>query len=201
MEGAKMKLVIATGNEHKVREIKDKFKKLDLDIISMKEAGVNISIEETGSTFMENALIKAKEVSNHTKLPVMADDSGIEIDYLHKKPGIYSARFAGEDTSYTIKNRAITDLLLDVPFEERTARYVCAMVVVFPEKNDIKAIETVEGHIWYENLGENGFGYDPIFYLKDYKKTFGQLSLEIKNAISHRAKALSVIEKKLRESI
>lgn len=185
------RIVFATGNAHKMIEIRQILEDLGMPVISMKEAGVNPEIVEDGTTFEENALIKAREVAK--LLPddiVLADDSGLEVDALNKEPGIYSARYAGENTSYEIKNQLILDRVKDVPEEKRTARFACAVAAVFPDGTEKVVRENMEGRIAYESAGENGFGYDPIFYLPEYGCTSAELSPEDKNAISHRGKAL-----------
>ena len=156
----------------------------------MKEAGVSAEVEENGSSFEENALIKARAICELANEMVLADDSGLEIDYLNKEPGIYSARYMGEDTSYRIKNQNLIDRLEGVPDEKRTARFVCAIAAVFPDGKELIVRGTIEGRIGYEERGENGFGYDPIFYLPDRDISTAQLSREEKNSISHRGNAL-----------
>lgn len=185
------RIVFATGNEHKMIEIRQILEDLGMPVISMKEVGVDPEIIEDGTTFEENALIKAREVAK--LLPndiVLADDSGLEVDALNKEPGIYSARYAGENTSYEIKNQLILDRVKDVPEEKRTARFACAVAAVFPDGTEKVVRENMEGRIAYESAGANGFGYDPIFYLPEYGCTSAELSPEDKNAISHRGKAL-----------
>ena len=200
----KRRIVFATGNENKMKEIRMILADLGMEIISMKEAGVNEEIVEDGMTFEENAEIKARTVSRVlTNDIVLADDSGLEIDYLDKAPGIYSARFAGEDTSYDIKNRIFLDRLEGVPDEERTARFVCAVAAVFPDGTSCTVREPIEGQIAHEIAGDNGFGYDPIFYVPEYGCTTAQMDPEQKNLLSHRGKALRamkrILEEKLRE--
>lgn len=188
------RIVFATGNAHKMIEIRQILEDLGMPVISMKEAGVDPEIIEDGTTFEENALIKAREVAK--LLPndiVLADDSGLEVDALNKEPGIYSARYAGENTSYEIKNQLILDRVKDVPEEKRTARFACAVAAVFPDGTEKVVRENMEGRIAYESAGANGFGYDPIFYLPEYGCTSAELSPEDKNAISHRGKALRAI--------
>ncbi|MCR5227111.1 MAG: XTP/dITP diphosphatase [Eubacterium sp.] len=187
------KLVFATGNMDKLREIKQILADLDVEVLSMKEAGVNVYIVEDGKTFEENALIKARAVSKASGHLALADDSGLEVDALDKEPGIYSARYMGEDTSYDIKNNNIIERLAGVPDEERTARFVCAMAAVFPDGTEKTFVRTMEGRIGYEIAGANGFGYDPIFYLPEYGKTSAEISPEEKNEISHRGKALRAL--------
>ena len=200
----KRRIVFATGNENKMKEIRMILADLNMEIVSMKEAGVDIEIVEDGMSFEENAEIKARSVSRVlTSDIVLADDSGLEIDYLDKAPGIYSARFAGEDTSYDIKNRIFLDRLEGVPDEERTARFVCAVAAVFPDGTAETVRETIEGRIAHEISGDNGFGYDPIFYVPEYGCTTAEMTPEQKNELSHRGKAMrsmkKILEKKFRE--
>ena len=195
----KKRIIFATGNENKMKEIRMILADLGLEILSMKEAGVFEEIEEDGMSFEENAEIKARAISRvMTNDIVLADDSGLEIDYLDKAPGIYSARFAGEDTSYDIKNRILLDRLEGVPDEKRTARFVCAIAAAFPDGTMKTVRAAMEGRIGYKESGENGFGYDPIFYLPEYGCTSAELSMEEKNKISHRGKALRAIKDELR---
>lgn len=190
----KKQIVFATGNKDKMREIREIMADVDVEVISMKEAGIMVDVVEDGETFEENSLIKAKAIAEHTDAIVLADDSGLEIDYLDKAPGVYSARFMGEDTSYDIKNQALIDKLEGVPKEQRTARFVCAIGAVLASKETIVLRETMEGYIGYEIAGENGFGYDPIFYLDEFGCSSAALSREQKNAISHRGKALRAMK-------
>ena len=192
------KIIFATGNKDKLREIKEILSDCDVDIRSMKEAGINVDIVEDGKTFEDNALIKARAIAAHTDAIVLADDSGLEIDYLNKEPGVYSARYMGEDTSYDIKNQALLDRLDGVPDEQRTARFVCAIAAAFPDGRVETVRGTMEGRIGYEEKGANGFGYDPIFFLPEYGCTSAELSMEEKNKISHRGKALQAIKEELR---
>ncbi len=187
------KIIFATGNEGKLREIRMILKGLPAEIISMREAGIDLDIVEDGQSFEENAVIKAKAVMAASGCLVLADDSGLEVDYLDKAPGIYSARFLGENTSYDVKNQYILDRLQGVPDELRTARFVCAAAAAFPDGEIVTRRATVEGIIGYESAGANGFGYDPIFYLPEYKCTTAELDPELKNKISHRGKALRAI--------
>lgn len=196
------KIIFATGNAGKMREIRMIMADLGLEIQSMKEAGVDIDIVEDGQTFEENALIKASAIAQELKknggrAVVLADDSGLEIDYLNKEPGIYSARYMGEDTSYTVKNANLIQRLEGVPDEKRTARFVCAIAAVFPDGRKFSASAAIEGRIGYEEKGENGFGYDPIFYLPEYGMYSAELAPEEKNRISHRGKALEEMKKVL----
>lgn len=191
------KLIFATGNENKMKEIRMILGDLDYEILSMKEAGIDADIVEDGKTFEENAIIKATAISKLSGCLVLADDSGLEVDYMDKMPGIYSARWMGEDTSYRIKNKAIIDKLDGVPDEKRTARFVCAIAAAFPDGRVVTKRGTIEGIIGYEERGENGFGYDPIFFLPEYGKTTAELSPEEKNQISHRGRALELIKGEL----
>lgn len=188
------KIVFATGNKDKMREIREIMADVDVEVVSMKEAGISVDVVEDGTTFEENGLIKARAIAQYTDAIVLADDSGLEIDYLDKAPGVYSARFMGEDTSYVIKNQALIDKLDGVPKEERTARFVCAIAAVLPDKSELVVRETMEGYIGYQAEGENGFGYDPIFYLDEFGCSSAALSREQKNEISHRGKALRAVK-------
>ena len=200
------KIIFATGNEHKMVEIRMILKDLGAEILSQREAGIRADVVEDGTTFEENALIKAKEIAREAgKLPgfenavVLADDSGLEIDYLNKEPGIYSARYMGEDTSYDIKNQNLIDRLDNVPDEKRTARFVCAIAAAFPDGSSEVVRGTMEGIIGHEIIGENGFGYDPIFYLPEYGCTSAQLAPEKKNELSHRGEGLRKMRRILAE--
>lgn len=185
------KIIFATGNEDKMKEIRMILSDLGMPILSMKEAGINVDVVEDGTTFEENALIKVTEIAKYVEnCIVLADDSGLEIDYLNKEPGIYSARYAGVDTSYDIKNQLLLDRLAGVPDEKRTARFVCAIAAAFPDGTTEVVRGTIEGIIGHEIIGENGFGYDPIFYLPQYGLTTAQISPELKNDLSHRGNAL-----------
>ena len=190
-------MIFATGNENKMKDIREILGALPLEILSMKEAGVSADIVEDGKTFEENALIKARAICKLAGEMVLADDSGLEIDYLNKEPGIYSARYMGEDTSYHIKNKSLIDRLEGVPDEKRTARFVCAIAAVFPDGKELVVRGTVEGIIGYEEKGENGFGYDPIFYLPERGCTTAELPPEEKNSISHRGNALRLMKELL----
>ena len=189
-------------NEGKTKTmIENCFQELGYKVKSQEEAGINIEVEETGKTFKENATLKAEAIYNITHTPVLADDSGTEIDALNGEPGIYSARYMGEDTSYDIKNQNLIDRLDGVPDEKRTARFVCAIAAAFPDGSSEVVRGTMEGIIGYEIAGENGFGYDPIFYLPEYGCTSAQLAPEKKNELSHRGEGLrkmrKILEKKL----
>lgn len=191
------KIIFATGNQDKMREIREILADMDVEVVSMKEAGIHADIVEDGSTFEENAVIKAKTICELTGEITLADDSGLEIDYLNKEPGIYSARYMGEDTSYTIKNQNLLDRLNGVPKEQRTARFVCAIAAVLPDKETLVTRETIEGYIGFEPQGENGFGYDPIFYVDEYNCSTASLPPDKKNEMSHRGKALRAMKEAL----
>lgn len=213
------KIIFATGNKDKMREIREIMADCDVEIYSMKEAGINIDIVEDGDTFEANSTIKAKAISDYISgkgmseeqkddswkaisekykgAIVLADDSGLEIDYLNKEPGVYSARYMGEDTSYDIKNQNLIDRLEGVEKDKRTARFVCVIAAVLPDGEVLVSRETMEGYIGWKIAGENGFGYDPIFYLDEFGCSSAELSREQKNAISHRGKALAGIKKML----
>ena len=191
------KIIFATQNEGKLKEIRAIFGEMDLAILSMKEAGIDIPIEETGTTFEENAIIKATAVVKAAGTLALADDSGLEIDYLNKEPGVYSARYAGEDTPYTIKNQLLLDRLAGVKESQRTARFVCAVAAAYPDGRVVTVRGPREGIIGLAPVGENGFGYDPIFYLPECGCSSAQLTMEQKNALSHRGKALCAIKEVL----
>ena len=194
------KIIFATGNQDKMREIREILADMDVEVVSMKEAGIHADIVEDGSTFEENAVIKAKTICELTGEITLADDSGLEIDYLNKEPGIYSARYMGEDTSYDVKNKNLIDRLDGVPKEKRTARFVCAIAAVLPDGRELVTRQTMEGYIGWEPEGENGFGYDPIFYLDEYGCSSAAISPEQKNAISHRGKALRAMKELLKKA-
>jgi XTP/dITP diphosphohydrolase len=193
------RIVFATGNKGKVKEIQMIMADTKMEIVSMKEAGIDISIEENGMSYEENAMIKARAVAKFTNDIVMADDSGLEVDALGKEPGIYSARYLGEDTPYSIKNADIIKRLEGVPDEERTARFVCAIAAVLPDGRELTTRAAIEGRIGYEEKGGNGFGFDPIFYVPQFGKTTAELSEEEKNRVSHRGKALELMKEELRK--
>lgn len=193
------RIVFATGNAGKIKEIQMILADMMWEVVSMKEAGITVDIEENGSTYEENALIKARAVAAFTDDIVMADDSGLEIDYLNKEPGIYSARYLGEDIPYSVKNADLIDRLSGVPDEKRTARFVCAIAAVLPDGREITVRATIEGRIGYEEKGNSGFGYDPIFYVPEFGKTTAELSGEEKNSVSHRGKALRLMKEELKK--
>ena len=194
------KIIFATGNAGKMKEIRMIMADLNIEVQSMKEADIQAEIVEDGETFEGNAKIKAQAIAQELRARgeraiVLADDSGLEIDYLNKEPGVYSARYMGEDTSYSVKNASLIQRLEGVPDEERTARFVCVIAAVFPDGSVFETRATIEGRIGYEERGENGFGYDPIFYLPEYGMYSAELAPEEKNRISHRGKALEEMKK------
>ncbi len=191
------KIIFATGNEGKMKEVRMILKDLGCEVISMKEAGIEVDIVEDGTTFEENAIIKAKTIMEMTGNIVLADDSGLEVDAMNKAPGIYSARFMGEDTSYDIKNNYILDQLKGLSADKRSARFVCAIACAFPDGRVFTTRGEFEGLISEKISGENGFGYDPIFFVTEYGCTSAELSPEVKNEISHRGKALGNMKDKL----
>lgn len=197
-----MRIIFATGNEHKMIEVRAILSDLGMEVISMKEAGIVADVEENGSSFEENALIKARAISQYTEDIVMADDSGLEVDYLNGEPGIYSARYLGEDTSYDYKNSVILERMQGVEGKDRSARFVCAIAAVVPQKDGSKkeyvVRGTFEGEIAHASAGENGFGYDPIFYVPECGCTFAQLTPEEKNARSHRGEGLRLMREHLK---
>mgnify|MGYP004523500647 FL=1 len=201
-------IIFATGNKNKMIEIRMILEDLGCKILSQKEAGIQVDVVEDGKTFEENALIKATTIADIArKMPeyknavVLADDSGLEIDALNKEPGIYSARYMGEDTSYDIKNQALIDRLEGVPDEKRTARFVCAIAAALPDGSTEVVRGTMEGRIGYEITGENGFGYDPIFYLPQFGCSSAELEPEKKNELSHRGEGLRKMRKVLEEKL
>lgn len=193
------RLIFATGNEGKMKEVRMILADLDVEVLSLKEAGIEAEAEENGATFEENAKIKAVEIMKRSGEIVLADDSGLEVDALNKEPGIYSARYMGYDTSYHIKNQNLIRRLEGKTGKERSARFVCAIAAAFPDGRVLTTRGTMEGEIGYEERGENGFGYDPIFYLPEYGCYSGELPLEVKNSLSHRGKALRLMKKELRK--
>ena len=193
------KIIFATGNEGKMREVRMILQDLGVEILSLKEAGIAADVEENGTTFEENAVIKATEIMKMCGEIVLADDSGLEVDALNKEPGIYSARYMGHDTSYHIKNKSLIDRLEGKSGEERNARFVCVIAAALPDVRVFTTRGTMEGQIGYEERGENGFGYDPIFYLPEYGCYSAELPLEEKNKLSHRGKALRLMKEKLKE--
>ena len=196
-----IEILFATSNAGKAKEVQAMFSDLDVDVKTLREEGIDVEIEENGQTFAENALIKAKAIAGMTDKIVLADDSGLVVDYLNGEPGIYSARYLGEDTSYDIKNAKILERMEGVPDDQRTARFVCAMAAIMPEGEVICTEGIMEGLIGYEMKGTNGFGYDPIFYLPEYGMTSSEITPEKKNEISHRGKALRKMQDELKKRI
>lgn len=194
-------IIFATGNAGKAREVAMMFADMDVNVQTLKEAGIDVEVIEDGKTFMENAVIKATTIAKHTDKIVLADDSGLVIDYLNGEPGIYSARYMGEDTSYDIKNNNLLERMEGVPEKDRSARFVCAMAAVMPNGEIVKTEGVMEGIIGYQLAGENGFGYDPIFYLPEFGASSAEISPEQKNAVSHRGEALRMMQEELKKRI
>ena len=195
-----MKIIFATGNAGKVREVKAILADLNMEVLSMKEAGVEAEAEENGKTFIENAIIKATDIQSRVSdAIVMADDSGLVVDALNGEPGIYSARYLGEDTPYSVKNADIIRRLEGKEIPERSARFVCAIAAVLPDGTVLTTEGTIEGYIGYEERGKGGFGYDPIFMVPEKGCTTAELSAEAKNEISHRGKALKAMKNELKK--
>lgn len=192
------RIIFATTNKNKVKEVNMMMEDFDVELVTMKEVGIDVDIVENGTTFEENAIIKARTIMEMTGEIAIADDSGLEVDYLDGAPGIYSARFLGEDTSYDIKNNYIINKLKNVRGKERSARFVCAMAAAFPNGEVLTCKGTIEGVIALEQKGTNGFGYDPIVYVPEYEMTTGEMAPELKNSISHRGKALEQMKEILR---
>lgn len=195
------RIIFATSNEGKMKEIREILKGMDIELLSLKDAGIDIDIDENGATFEENAIIKAEAVCKLTGEIVLADDSGLEVDYLDKAPGIYSARFLGESTPYLKKNNYIIEKLINVPHDKRSARFVCVIACSFPGGNTLTRTGILEGYIAQKISGANGFGYDPIFYLPEYNCTTADMPTEEKNQISHRARALKAMKEVLIERV
>lgn len=195
------KIIFATGNQGKMREIQQIMADMDVEVVSMKDAGIFVDIEENGTTFEENALIKARAIAKEADAIVLADDSGLEVDYLDKAPGVLSARYMGEKTPYEVKNKHILELLDGVQGEKRSARFVCSIAAVFPDSREFTTYATIEGEIAHKSAGENGFGYDPIFFVPEFGKTTAELSAQEKNKISHRGKALTMMKEILQKEI
>ncbi|EGO86734.1 nucleoside-triphosphate diphosphatase [Clostridium botulinum C str. Stockholm] len=192
------KIIVASNNQHKIQEIKEILKEFDLDILSLKEAGINVDIEENGTTFAENAHIKASEIFKLVKgYMVLADDSGLMVDILNGEPGVYSARYSGEHGNDKKNNEKLLSKLNGVKFTERKAKFVCAMELIVDEDTIIDVQGEVEGYILEEERGVSGFGYDPLFYVPQFKKSMAEITPEEKNSISHRGKALKNLKKVL----
>ena len=193
------RIIFATGNENKMKEIREILSGCGMQILSMKEAGITADVVEDGSTFEENACIKVRQIAKAAPDDIiLVDDSGLEIDYLNKEPGIYSARYMGEETSYDVKNQALLYRLNGVEKERRTARFVCAIAAAVPGFEIFTKRGTVEGYIGWKPAGRNGFGYDPIFYVDEYGCSTAELTMEQKNAFSHRGNALRMVKEELK---
>lgn len=199
------RLIVASNNEHKIKEIKDILQGIQVDVISLKEAGIFIDVEEDGKTFMENCYKKAKEIVEYLKLRnekdfmVMADDSGLEVDYLNGEPGVYSARYAGEHGNSEKNNEKLLEKLKDVPKEKRGANFVCSLVLITSLDEEIKVEERTYGIISEKHSGTDGFGYDPLFFVPEFNMTFAEMTPQQKNIISHRGKALKKLIIKLKD--
>ena len=199
------RLIVASNNEHKVKEIKDILQGMDINVISLKEAGIFIDVEEDGKTFMENCYKKAKEIVEYLKsrnekdFMVIADDSGLEVDYLNGEPGVYSARYAGEHGNSEKNNEKLLEKLKGVPKEKRGANFVCSLVLITSLDEEIKVEERAYGIITEKYSGTDGFGYDPLFFVPEFNMTFAEMTSEQKNSISHRGKALKQLIIKLKD--
>jgi XTP/dITP diphosphohydrolase len=195
------KLLVASNNEHKIGEFKDILKDIGIEVVGLKDSGIDVDVEENGTTFMENAYIKAKAIydilTNKEEYMVISDDSGLAVDILNGAPGVYSARYAGEHGNSKKNNDKLLSELQGVPSEARKARFVCALVLIVNDEKVIKVQGEVEGFIADKEYGKVGFGYDPLFYVKEYNKTFAEVSSEEKNAISHRGRALQKLKAEL----
>jgi len=193
------KVIIASNNDHKTREIKEILKEFPFQVITMKEAGIDVEVVEDGTTFKENASKKAREIMELTGEICLADDSGLEVEALGGAPGVYSARFGGEHGNNKKNNEKLLKMLNAVPSEQRKARFVSSISMCFPDNSEIIVEGYVNGLIGFEEIGTNGFGYDPLFIIPEYNKTFAEIPPEVKNSISHRGEALKLLVEKLRE--
>lgn len=193
----KHRMVLASNNEGKIKEIKGVMADLDWEILTMTDLGVHIELIEDGTTFKENSYKKALGVVKATGMIAVADDSGLEVSALHGMPGVYSARYAGEDATDEDNNRKLLNMMKHIPINERAARFVCAATVMFPDMRYFTVYGECRGRILKKPRGHSGFGYDPLFYLPEYKKTFAEISPSIKNTISHRAKAFANVKERL----
>lgn len=196
-----MKIVVATKNKGKIKEIKEILSDMNIDVIAQSELGIDVEVEEDGKTFRQNAFKKASEIMKVCHEVTLADDSGLEVDYLNGAPGVYSARYAGENATDQDRNRKLLEAMEGVPDEKRNARFVCAIAVVFPNGTSLIVEGKCEGRIGFEPKGQNGFGYDPLFYVPEYDMTMAQMDSTIKNKISHRAKALRLMKEELKKYI
>jgi XTP/dITP diphosphohydrolase len=194
------RIIVASNNAHKIKEIKQMLEALSFEVVSLKEAGINVDVEENGTTFMENAYIKANEIHKmHKEDLILADDSGLMVDAVGGAPGVYSARYAGEHGNDKKNNEKLLEELKGKAMEERTAKFVCAMVLITNDERVIKVQGEIEGYIKEELNGGGGFGYDPLFFVPDYNMTFGEMTEEMKNSISHRSRALSKLKEELQK--
>lgn len=185
------KLIVASNNAHKISEIKEMLSKFDLQVLSLKEAGINVDVEENGTTFMENALIKARAIKVLCEdAMVLSDDSGLAVEALNGEPGIYSARYCGEHGNDVENNKKLIREMAGIPFEDRKAKFVCAMALIVDNKNEVQVQGEVDGFILESYEPCEGFGYDPLFYVPELKATFNDVSSEVKNSMSHRGRAL-----------
>lgn len=194
-------MLAATNNQHKLEEISAILKELDIEIISMQQAGIQVEVDETGDTFIENALLKAREISKLCSMAVIADDSGLEVFALNGQPGVKSARYSGAEGSQkdAKNNEKLLKNLESVPLANRGARFCSVIAAVFPDGTELTAEGYVYGKIGFEPKGDNGFGYDPLFIVDGYGMTMAEISAETKNKISHRANALQDFVHKLKE--
>jgi XTP/dITP diphosphohydrolase len=195
------KVIVASNNQGKIKEIKEILKYFPLEVISLKEANIKVDVVEDGKTFMENAYKKACEIYKITGEMVLSDDSGLMVDVLNGAPGVFSARFAGEHGNDKKNNEKLLELLKDKKEEDRKAKFVAAMVFIINENKVVQVQGECNGYIINEERGDDGFGYDPLFYIPDLKKTFAEISSSEKNAISHRGRALSILKNKLNEEL
>jgi len=191
------KILVATGNKGKLKEIREILS--GIEIVGLSDVGIHCDVEETGSTFSENAYIKAHAIAQMTDLPVLADDSGLEVAALHGAPGVYTARFAGENATDDDNIKKLVSALSHLPVEMRHAQFACAMCLILPDGRKIESFGvSCPGVILDEKQGENGFGYDPVFYAPEYQKTFSQMTMDEKNKVSHRKAALVALAEKLK---
>jgi XTP/dITP diphosphohydrolase len=201
------KIIVASNNDHKIKEIKQILKDIDVEVKSLKDCNIDIDVVEDGKTFIENSYKKAKEIYEYVKKEglsdflIMADDSGLEVEYLNGEPGVYSARYAGEHGNNKKNNEKLLEKLKGVPSEERKAAFVCAIVLIDETGKTVKVEERAHGVIKEELTGVEGFGYDPLFFVPEFNKTFAEMTADEKNSISHRGKALEVIKKELKNLI
>jgi XTP/dITP diphosphohydrolase len=196
-----MQIVLATNNRGKLEEIKHFFKSLDIDFLCLDDFKNFPNVVEDGKTLEENAIKKAKQVSLFTKLPALSDDTGLEVDFLNGAPGVYSARFAGENVTYDDNNQKLIEMLKDIPLEKRTAIFKTVVTFFIDEKKYFCVEGICQGLILDDYRGNNGFGYDPIFFVPEKNKTFAEMNLDEKNQISHRSRALEKMKNVLTEYV